>query len=340
MDPVERIARAVLYEGYILWPYRRSALKNRQRWTFGGVYPRAHSEAGHPDDAWLMRTECLLEAGRGTTLDVEIRFLQVTHRQAMRATASGLEPVDRLVAGADEYLTWEEATERTIAAPAIAIGHDDVPRSDALVVRTPIAIAAGSADETIADESGTPAGALRRTWHALTGEITVRVTPRGDDVYGVSVEIANTTPWEGGDRSGAAARALISAHTVLRTDGAFVSVTDPPERFAAAAAECRNVGTWPVLVGTDGERGTMLSSPIILPDYPEIAPESPGDLFDGGEIDQLLILNVLSLTEAEQREMRASDPRAREILDRCASLTPEQLLRLSGSLRQLGAAAR
>ena len=62
-DLVRRIADAVLYEGYILWPYRRSALKNRRRWTFGGVYPRAHARV-HPDDAWTMRAECLLEGHR------------------------------------------------------------------------------------------------------------------------------------------------------------------------------------------------------------------------------------------------------------------------------------
>ena len=85
-----------------------------------------------------------------------------------------------------------------------------------------------------------------------------------------------------------------------------------------------------------GDRSTMLSAPIILEDHPRIAPESPGDLFDGGEIDQLLILNILSLSEAEQREMRDSDPRAREILERCAALGPEDLMRLHGAIREFG----
>ena len=62
VDEVRRIADAVLYEGYLLWPYRRSALKNQRRWTFGGVYPEAHSR-GRDDDPWTMRTQCLLEAG-------------------------------------------------------------------------------------------------------------------------------------------------------------------------------------------------------------------------------------------------------------------------------------
>ncbi|MCW3028142.1 MAG: hypothetical protein JWN81_1353 [Solirubrobacterales bacterium] len=80
----------------------------------------------------------------------------------------------------------------------------------------------------------------------------------------------------------------------------------------------------------------MLCSPIILEDHPRIAPESPGDLFDGGEIDQLLILNILSLTDEEKAEMRATDPRAREILERTEALTPDQLMRLHGTIRELG----
>jgi hypothetical protein len=77
----------------------------------------------------------------------------------------------------------------------------------------------------------------------------------------------------------------------------------------------------------------MLASPIILEDHPQIAPESPGDFFDGGEIDQLLVLNTLALTDDEKAEMRATDPRTREILDRVESLTPEELMQLHGRTR-------
>jgi hypothetical protein len=88
-----------------------------------------------------------------------------------------------------------------------------------------------------------------------------------------------------------------------------------------------------VLVGEPGERHTMLSSAIILEEYPRVAAESPGDLFDGAEIDQLLTLNILGLTDEEKAEMRATDPRAREILERTESLTQEELMRLHGVMR-------
>jgi hypothetical protein len=118
--------------------------------------------------------------------------------------------------------------------------------------------------------------------------------------------------------------------------GEFISQTDPPQRLRAAVAACRNEGAWPVLV--DAANRTVLASAIILEDHPRIAPESPGDLFDGGEIDQMLVLNILSLTDAEKAEMRDSDPRAREILERTEALTEDELMRLHGAIREFGMA--
>ncbi len=84
----------------------------------------------------------------------------------------------------------------------------------------------------------------------------------------------------------------------------------------------------------------MLSSPIILYDYPQIAPESPGDLFDGAEIDEILMLRIMTLTDDEKREMRQSDDRARQILERTESLPDEQFMKLHGVLRGLRTSAR
>ncbi len=309
MDPVRAIADAVLYEGYLLWPYRRSATKNQRRWTFGGVYPETHS-ARHPDDAWILHTECLLEGDADFT--VAVRFLHVVARQVMRDGA----PVDELLAGGERHLSWDEAVERelTVAGPG----------------RVRIAIAAGAEEEAV------EGGAIVRSWEALAGALEVRAEPVADGVRRIAVQVVNTTPWDGTDRQEALRRTFCSTHAVLRTtDGAFVSQTDPPERLRAAAAACRNDGAWPVLV--DGDR-TVLASPIILEDNPRIAPESPGDLFDGGEIDQMLVLNILSLTDEEKGEMRDSDPRAREILERTEALTEEELMALHGAIREFGLA--
>jgi hydrogenase maturation protease len=157
----------------------------------------------------------------------------------------------------------------------------------------------------------------------------------------VSVSVANTAQCDGCDRAALLARTFCSTHAVLRAhSGGFVSLADPPDRLHDLAAECRNDGAWPVPVGEPGDRTTMLASPIILEDHPRIAPESPGDLFDGGEIDQMLVLNILSLTDREKDEMRASDPRAREILERTEALTEEQLMRLHGAIREFAEVRR
>jgi hypothetical protein len=302
-DPVKAIADAVLYEGYVLWPYRRSALKNTKRWTFGCVFPRAHSEL-HPDDRCVMRAQVLVEGD--PAVDVGVRFLQVVHRQAMR----GDEPVDAL----GSALTWDEAVERECGPGRLAI-------------------AAGREAERV------DGGALVRSWHGLEGAVDVATEPLGGDLSRVTVTVANTTPWSGDDRAAALERAFCSTHAVLRAaSGAFVSSTDPPEHHRAHAEACVNEGCWPVLVGEPGSADTVLVSPIILEDHPRIAPESPGDLFDGGEIDQMLVLNILTLTDAEKAEMRDSDPRTREILERTEALTPEQLTRLSGAIREFGLA--
>jgi hypothetical protein len=285
-DPVRAIADAVLYEGYILWPYRRSAMKNKQRWTFGGVYPAGWS-AEHADDRSEVRAEALCEG----ELDVRVRFLQVVRRQVF----AGGEPVDEASAGGERYLTWDEAVERE-AGPG------------------PIAIAAGSEREDLGDGV-----AVVRSWEELRGSVEA-------DRHGRlgRVTVANETPWPGGTREQALERTFCSLHAVLRAES-FVSATDP------GSVVCSSEGLWPILVAD----GVMLASPIILEDHPRIAPESPGDLFDGGEIDQMLVLNILSLTDEEKAEMRATDPRAREILDRTESLSQEDLMRLHGRLTDL-----
>jgi hypothetical protein len=317
-DPVRAIADAVLYEGYVLWPYRRSALKNTHRWTFGGVYPRAHAEGREAgDDPWTMQTQCLIEGPGTTRIAVGLRFLHIVWRQVV--DASGRE-VDELTVGGARHLTWEEAVEREVAVDAAALDELAAGR------RVPIAIAAGREEEALG-----PAGAIVRTWEPLEGALHVSAQALGPELHRVTVRVENTTPWSGGPRPLALRRTFCSAHTTLRTSGgAFVSQTDPPAALREAAGGCENQGTWPVLVGEPGARDTVLSSPIILEDHPRIAPESPGDLFDGGEIDQLLILNILQLTDEEKAEARASDPRVREILDRSEGLSPEQLMRLHG----------
>ena len=351
-DPVEKIAAAILYEGYVLWPYRRSAQKNQKRWTFGGVYPRSYSEAEGGNDPWLMQTECLV-VGESPVVEVKVRFLHVVERKVGRYgeiggravgggfqtrpyqgvgeeqnAAARLEFVDELRIGSERYLSWDEAVEREVVVEHL--GLTDLKRP----LQAEISVPEGSEEEPLVDPDGNVAGALVRSWRSLTGTVEVAAVPVREGVFKVTVKIMNTAPWGGEDREETLRQTFVSTHTILRMgDGAFVSLMDPPEDLRRLAEECENVKTWPVLAGEEGDVHTVLSSPIILYDYPKVAPESPGDLFDGGEIDQLLTLSILSLTDEEKEEARATDPRAREILDRSEALSEEDLMGLHGAVR-------
>jgi hypothetical protein len=313
LEHVGRIARAVLYEGYLLWPYRESSLKNRHRWTIGGVHPEGCGDRSR------IRTECLVEADPGAAVAVSVRFLHVVAR--IGAAGRG-----------------EEAREREVRVPELTLGGGPaLARIDIAAgeERTVGEDRADAEDREAGQELG--AGVLRR-WEALRGQVEVRAERLGPRLFRVTADVVNTTPWQpGGTREETMARTLVSAHVVLHApEGRFVSQTDPPPDLREHAETCRNDGLWPVLAGEDLR--TVLSAPIILYDQPQIAPESPGDLFDATEIDQLLTLCVLALSDGEREEIRAGDPRAREILDRCAALTQEELMRLSGAWRGRGPA--
>jgi len=307
-DEIRRLADAVLYEGHVLWPYRRSSVKNRQRWTFGGVYPSDYA-AAHADRSTVV-VECLLE-GAAPQIEVEVRFLQAVHRQA--AAGVGLAPVDE-VGG---FLTWDETVERTVRLEGTATA--------------PIVVAGGRDVEPV------DGGALVRTWKALAGRVEVDVDPEPGvpGLRRVRVEIHNESRWPGTERDGAVRRTFLSAHALIRVRGGrLVSAIDPPEALRELTDDLCHDGLWPVLVGEEGDRHAMLAAPIILADYARVAPESPGDFFDGGEIDQLLVLNILGLSDAEKRELRAGDPRARELLERTEGMAPDALMRLNGAIRE------
>ncbi|MEO8593883.1 MAG: hypothetical protein ABI759_11225 [Candidatus Solibacter sp.] len=268
----------MLYEGYLLYPYRASSVKNQFRWQFGVVAPHSWGDAnGEP---WLIRTECLIAPQAAPRVSVTLRFLQ---------------------------LQEESPVERTIDFPEIPM-------------------------------YGLVGNARQSDFHLvpLYGKTHLACVPVRDFLK-LQVVIENHTELAPGSERGLALRhSMIGAHLLLTVDGGdFVSLTDPPAEAAHAAQSCINLHTWPVLIGATGGRDTMLSSPIILPDYPEVAPESPGDLFDSTEIDEILTLRVMTLTDQEKAEACAADDRARRIIERSDSIPREIFERLHGAVRSL-----
>ncbi len=305
-DPVEAIARAVLYEGYLLYPYRPSSVKNRVRWTFGGLFPRDYAEATGGSERWQARTECVVLGQPGCRLAISVRFLRVIERQR------------------EDGAAWEEAMEQ-----CVSLGSAELERLRAEAHETAIRLPAGQSQE-----AGT-----RREWQAIDGLLRASAQPAGAGADRVAVAVSNLTPMPGADelrREQATGFSMASAHIVLRAEGGrFVSLTDPPAAHSEAAAACRNDGVWPVLVGDPATCDTVLASPIILEDFPRVAEESPGDLYDSTEIDEILTLRILTMTEDEKEEIRRADERGRRILERTESLTAEDLMRLHGAVRSL-----
>ncbi|MGH8905318.1 MAG: hypothetical protein ACRD0K_02075 [Egibacteraceae bacterium] len=312
-----RIADAVLYEGYVLYPYRASAKKNRARWQWGVVVPQAYQEVAQ-SDTWDLQTEVLLEGRDDDRLTLQVRFLQV---QA-RVVEQGGGPVSQAEVGDEMFVTWDEGVPHEI---------DAVVRLGDLPAEIPLEVPGGLQVEDVNDD----VRIVRERW-PVTARLLLaaEVLPGPYGVRKLQVRIENVTPWENPpqDRDIAARRSLIATHTLIATDGKFVSLLDPPEWAAPYVTLCENAHTWPVLV--EEEKGdVVLSSPIILYDYPQIAPESPGDLCDSLEIDEILTLRTMTLTDAEKREARATDPRAREIIDRSDAMPQDVLDRLHGAIR-------
>jgi hypothetical protein len=308
MDIAREIADAVLYEGYLLYPYRASSRKNQVRWQWGVLVPPAYAAAGHGEHA-TSHSECLLEPGTDPVLHIRLRFLQLQHR------SGGDGPVPE----------FDEAVEHEI----------DSVLSVSELLNTEQAVAV-----TVPGGTETTDGVTRQRW-PLNGEVRLSAR-RLEGPYGLlqlTVEVVNTAQWadpEAG-RHVALRHSLIAAHTVLAvTDGEFISLLDPPQWAKLAVEVCRNERTWPVMIGEVGRRDVVLISPIILYDYPTIAPESPGDLFDGTEIDEILTLRTMTLTDEEKAEARATDDRVRKLMDRVDSMPPEMLDKLHGAIRYLG----
>jgi hypothetical protein len=290
---VDAVASAVLYEGYALYPYRASSVKSRRRFNFGVVVPQAAVARDDCGYPWRLQAECLVEGDRRAVVSVTVRFLRLAPRQNDGGSSLFDEP-------------WLEAGERTVTLPGIALA------------------AATGVHRTTFDVEG------------LEGYVESAAETLAAGGFRVSVSVANTTALDAAQslaHNDVLPYAFVSTHLILKVaGGAFISLLEPPDEWREAVAGCTNTGVWPVLAGEPGCRDVMLASPIILYDYPEVAAESPGDLFDGAEIDEILTLRILTLTDAEKDEMR-TDERTRRLLERTEALTPDHLRRLHGVMR-------
>ncbi|MBB5157081.1 hypothetical protein [Saccharopolyspora phatthalungensis] len=324
----QAVADAVLYEGYLLYPYRASDAKNRVRWQFGVLMPPAWAERDRSERASL-RAEIPVE-GDLDRLAVRVRFLHVQRRDVHVFEGTGFRLVDALDLGDTRYQPWDEAVEQEIdcetSLAELLTGPRDIPFD-----------VPGVCDIETLHERERPVGRLVRERTQLAGAIRLAAEQRPGP-YGIvrlRIEVDNRTPWSGAERADALTSALVAAHVLVSVDGSFISLLDPPEWARPYVAECDNDGVFPVLAGEPASRDLVLASPIILYDHPQVAPESPAEMFDATEIDELLSLRTLTLTDTEKRDARGTDERVRTLLDHVENMPPEMLDRLHGTLRYL-----
>ncbi|HEX5188538.1 MAG TPA: hypothetical protein VFW16_03295 [Streptosporangiaceae bacterium] len=339
MDQARKVADAVLYEGYLLYPYHQSAQKNQARFQFGVHMPPDYGSVD-PTEPSASQTECLVECADDAQVLVSVRFLQLQRRRVvqMLPDSGRTRDVASLTVDGTEYTAWDEAIEREqqICAEVRELLSGDL----ALTLH----VEPGEAtQDVVVASTGRVAGRLVRSWSAIDGVIRLRAGrtagPYGALKLGVRIENHSLPATRPRTREDGLTHALIAAHTLIWVPGGrFLSMTDPPEWAAPAVAGCENIGTWPVLAGPPDCHDLVLASPVILYDHAEVAPESDGDLFDATEIDEILTLRTLALTGEEKRAARATDRKAAELMDRLEGMPPEMFDRLHGAIRYLRSA--
>jgi hypothetical protein len=336
-----KVADAILYEGYLLYPYHQSSQKNQSRFQFGVLMPVAYAGLD-PSEPSASQTQCLVECGDTAKVAITARFLQLQRRGVEEAVAEpgsgsgGFRPVGTLTVDGQEFTAWDEAVERE---ELITVQVGELTAQE---LTLPFSFGPQTTNEDLTDENECLAGRITRTLAPVYGIVKVsgeRVAgPYGALRLTVSIENASVPVEPLTSRDDALACALIATHALISVPGgSFISMTDPPEWASAEVAACTNTGVWPVLAGPPDCRDLMLSAPVILYDHAEVAPESNGDLFDATEIDEILTLRTLALTDAEKQAARATDPRMTELMDRLEGMPPEMFERLHGAIRYLNA---
>lgn len=325
----EKIADAVLYEGYLLYPYRRSALKNQLRWQFGIVAPKSHGEAAGHEPSFA-QSECLIAPRGDCSLTLTVRFLQMQARTVQQREGTEWRSHERLVLGGRELVSWDEGVPRDVVPPVLSL--DGVLCAEQLFR---FDIPGGREEEVAPDDAGHDSVRLVRERAPLS--FTLRIAAHAvDGLTRLTTRLESALHVEASaDRNAALRQSLLGCHLLIALDGGdFVSLLDPPSEAAAAARACENRRWWPVLVGSDGARDMVLCAPIILYDYPAVAPESGGDFFDATEIDELLTLRMLAMTETEKVDIAATDEHGRRILERAERTAPDEMSRMHGAVRR------
>ena len=289
---LKKLIHTLLYEGYALYPHRGPALKNKTPLPFGVVYPEAfcmQNKLMHCE----MQTECIVHGSADTTLDVTVKFLHVSNKAGHTKSS------------------WQ-GIEREINPGKLNIGS--LTQSITIL---PFRFDKSDIQKEI------------NLFTAIEGCLIIHASeiPAMQNAFRISVVIINSTYIKNTESITVAEvmnMSLIFTHTILKTEmGQFISQQNPPAKWKDMIEQCQNLHTWPVLI--DESNNTMLSSPIILHDYPKINRGTAGKLFDSTEIEEALTLHVNTFTENEKREIIHRDEKLRTLMDNINEITSQQI---------------
>jgi len=325
MDTNRAIADAILYEGYLIYPYRKPAVPNRQRWNFAGLFPKFYAD--RRGEHWSMRCQCLLQGNAESKIAVDLRFLRITSRKIakLRVPAPRFDPqaefefVDQHLIRERRFLPWEEAIEAECEMMPLRVGD---------LIETPFVADfrhdAETSYEPLANEDGLIGGLIVRQTERVWNSVALSAEPVAGGIYKLSLQIGNKTVMLDdmcASRDLAAPFAMAAPHAILTTgNGRFLSLANPPQDLRPAALGCLNEGCWPVLIGNED---SLLVSPTLLQDHPSAVPR-----LGTSEIDEILALRALTMSGGERAEIAAGDSRLRALLERLESMSPEEFAKL------------
>jgi hydrogenase maturation protease len=200
---VEKIADTVLYEGYILYPYRPSAVKNQRRFNFGVLAPQSYCEAQRGAESWSMQTECLALGDHFTTIDVKVRFLHLRAREVGELSnplnewsdspMAEYRIVPSLEVDGQIFQTWQEAVEREVKEPLL--NPEDLmahPKRFTFSL-----FPALQEREPLTDAIGQTVGVIFHRQEFIEGVIEISAARIEEKLYKLTVRVLNLTPYEG-----------------------------------------------------------------------------------------------------------------------------------------------
>lgn len=336
-ERVKKIADALLYQGYMLYPYRGSAIMKNKRSVLGTLHP-AGNALGEPD---RMQVQCLV-VGEAPRISIAARFLHLLNRDIFELDSPAdtlprdwpqqATPVISIEIGEMHYQASQEAVQREIR-PSTQSLQEMVGNAQ----HDAFSFSLASDVEPIEDH-GRCIAVVQRSQLSITGDVEMTGEVIDDHVFKLTVTLRNTSNLSdlpACHREGRLDQVFASAHLILGVEeGEFVSTINPPPEWAVLAATCQNQKLWPVLAGDPPDRHCMLATPSIRHDYPQIASQSSVDCFDETEIDEMLAMRVMTMTDQEKQELRSTDEPAWQNLQRNESISLEQRKALHRSSKE------